>query len=210
MVRRLCDERTRAYVARRTTEGLSDREITRCLKRDAAREVYRALTRPYRLAPRGTGLRRLRMKYDELRSAQAEILVGADHERPRLRADLEDAGFHRDAADLDPRWRSRIAGEEPVPNDAVLATRSPWPAALAARGAGPWPTTDKVGYLRWLAVSDAVRRWVPRHSQLAGQLAALAEAKREAAARRSAPPSASSTERALIAAGIAVRSRFRH
>ncbi len=31
MVRRVYDERTRAYVARRTAEGLSDREITRCL-----------------------------------------------------------------------------------------------------------------------------------------------------------------------------------
>jgi transposase len=32
---------TRAYVARRTAEGLSKREIMRCLKRYVAREVYR-------------------------------------------------------------------------------------------------------------------------------------------------------------------------
>ncbi len=32
--------RTRAYVSRRTAEGLSDREITRCLKRYVAREIY--------------------------------------------------------------------------------------------------------------------------------------------------------------------------
>lgn len=38
------DERTRAYVARRTKEGLSKKDITRCLKRFVAREVYRALT----------------------------------------------------------------------------------------------------------------------------------------------------------------------
>jgi hypothetical protein len=31
---------TRAYVARRTTEGLSKREIIRCLKRYVAREVF--------------------------------------------------------------------------------------------------------------------------------------------------------------------------
>lgn len=37
------DERTRAYVARRTAQGLSKREIMRCLKRFIAREVYRAL-----------------------------------------------------------------------------------------------------------------------------------------------------------------------
>jgi len=36
-------EPTRAYVARRTTEGLSKREIIRCLKRYIAREVYAAL-----------------------------------------------------------------------------------------------------------------------------------------------------------------------
>ena len=34
---------TRAYVERRTKEGLSKREIIRCLKRYAARETYRYL-----------------------------------------------------------------------------------------------------------------------------------------------------------------------
>ena len=38
------DERTRAYVARRTEEGKSEREIIRCLKRYIAREVYGVLT----------------------------------------------------------------------------------------------------------------------------------------------------------------------
>jgi hypothetical protein len=32
--------RTRAYVARRTAEGKTKREIMRCLKRYVAREVY--------------------------------------------------------------------------------------------------------------------------------------------------------------------------
>jgi len=36
--------RTRAYVARRTAEGKSSREIRRCLKRYIARELYRTLT----------------------------------------------------------------------------------------------------------------------------------------------------------------------
>ena len=40
------DERTRAYVARRTAEGKSKREILRCLKRYVAREVYRVLKAP--------------------------------------------------------------------------------------------------------------------------------------------------------------------
>ena len=40
------DERTREYVARRTTEGKSKREILRCLKRYVAREVYQIVTAP--------------------------------------------------------------------------------------------------------------------------------------------------------------------
>jgi transposase len=36
--------RTQAYVARRTAEGKTTREIMRCLKRYVAREVYKALT----------------------------------------------------------------------------------------------------------------------------------------------------------------------
>jgi len=38
------DPRTQAYVARRTSEGKTTREIIRCLKRYVAREVYKALT----------------------------------------------------------------------------------------------------------------------------------------------------------------------
>lgn len=40
MVRMRSDPRTREYVARRTAEGLSRREIQRCLKRYIARELY--------------------------------------------------------------------------------------------------------------------------------------------------------------------------
>jgi hypothetical protein len=38
------DPRTRAYTERRTTEGLSKKEIMRCLKRYIANEIHRALT----------------------------------------------------------------------------------------------------------------------------------------------------------------------
>jgi transposase len=38
------DSRTRAYMNRRTTEGLSKKDIIRCLKRLIARELYYALT----------------------------------------------------------------------------------------------------------------------------------------------------------------------
>jgi transposase len=38
---------TRAYVQRRTTEGLSKKEIIRCIKRYIAREIYKILTRRF-------------------------------------------------------------------------------------------------------------------------------------------------------------------
>ncbi|MDT5306826.1 MAG: transposase [Mycobacterium sp.] len=39
-------EPTRAYVERRTADGLTKREIIRCLKRHIAREVFTNLPRP--------------------------------------------------------------------------------------------------------------------------------------------------------------------
>jgi transposase len=45
MVRMSCDERTRAYVARRVAQGKTKAEIIRCLKRYVAREVFSALPR---------------------------------------------------------------------------------------------------------------------------------------------------------------------
>jgi transposase len=38
-----CDPRTQAYVARRTAEGKTRKEIMRCLQRYVAREIYKAL-----------------------------------------------------------------------------------------------------------------------------------------------------------------------
>ena len=40
------DERRRTYVAGRTAEGKTNKEIIRCLKRYIAREVYRVLASP--------------------------------------------------------------------------------------------------------------------------------------------------------------------
>jgi transposase len=45
------DPRTRAYVEKRTAQGLSKKEIIRCLKRYIAREVYTALLTPNGLQP---------------------------------------------------------------------------------------------------------------------------------------------------------------
>ena len=46
ITRMSCDPRTQAYVARRTAEGKTKKEIIRCLKRYVAREVYKAIIRP--------------------------------------------------------------------------------------------------------------------------------------------------------------------
>ena len=43
VVRLRHDERTQAYLRRRTTEGMSKAEVIRCLKRYVAREVFSAL-----------------------------------------------------------------------------------------------------------------------------------------------------------------------
>ena len=48
MTRLAHDPRTKAYLARRTTEGKTKKEIIRCLKRYIAREIYKALCRPQR------------------------------------------------------------------------------------------------------------------------------------------------------------------
>jgi hypothetical protein len=40
------DPRTKAYVAKRTAEGKTTKEIIRALKRYVAREVYKTLIRP--------------------------------------------------------------------------------------------------------------------------------------------------------------------
>ena len=49
ITRMVCDQRTRDYIARRTTEGHTKKEAIRCLKRYIAREIYREL--PHSLAP---------------------------------------------------------------------------------------------------------------------------------------------------------------
>ena len=45
------DPRTRAYADRRTAEGMSKKEIIRCLKRYIARDIYRALLTTHDLEP---------------------------------------------------------------------------------------------------------------------------------------------------------------
>jgi transposase len=51
LVRMRCHPPTRAYVQRRTNQGLSKLDIMRCLKRYIAREIYHQLTSPPPINP---------------------------------------------------------------------------------------------------------------------------------------------------------------
>lgn len=62
LVRMRHDPATRAYVARRTAQGKTRKEIMRCLKRFVAREVFQALTNPPQDLPTGHELRQLRLQ----------------------------------------------------------------------------------------------------------------------------------------------------
>ncbi|WGM22950.1 IS110 family transposase (plasmid) [Paenarthrobacter sp. OM7] len=61
LVRMGSDARTKEYVAKRTHEGKSKREIMRCLKRYVARELYRQIMNPAP-APSIADVRRLRIQ----------------------------------------------------------------------------------------------------------------------------------------------------
>lgn len=56
------DPRTVAYMQRRTADGMSKREIIRCLKRYVAREVFRVIMDPPPSAPTGAEIRTLRQE----------------------------------------------------------------------------------------------------------------------------------------------------
>lgn len=72
-IRLSSDDRTKAYAARRRSEGKSDREILRCLKRYIAREVYRLLVNLPEV-PHGPDLRRCRRDAKVSLESAAETL----------------------------------------------------------------------------------------------------------------------------------------
>ena len=76
------DERTRRYVARRTSEGKSRREAVRCLKRYIAREVYHVLMdpNPDGAAPEGPELAKMR-KAMRVTQKKAAAELGRSHTR---------------------------------------------------------------------------------------------------------------------------------
>ena len=71
LVRMAKDQRTRAYVVKRTTEGKNKLEIMRCLKRYVAREIYRVLQNPRpALLTNDLGPRRLKLHLTQTAIAQ--------------------------------------------------------------------------------------------------------------------------------------------
>jgi transposase len=74
LVRMSSDPTTKAYVARRTAEGKSKKEIIRCLKRHVAREMFKLLTKPPAV-PLGSELRALRTQA-RLTLADAAVALG--------------------------------------------------------------------------------------------------------------------------------------
>lgn len=86
------EPRTTAYVQRRRAEGLTNRDIARCLKRHIANEIYKALLNPTADQP-GHHLRSIRQQAGVPVSALARTL-GVQHQRLRrletgIRADPE-------------------------------------------------------------------------------------------------------------------------
>lgn len=81
IVRMKNDPRTRAYVARRLTEGRSKREIIRCLKRFVAREIFHAIIDTHAPIPTGPELRNRRKTAGFTMNA---VAIGAGVSYPRL------------------------------------------------------------------------------------------------------------------------------
>ncbi|MGP5162401.1 Mobile element protein [Corynebacterium casei] len=74
LVRMHHEQRTRDYVTKRTKEGLSKKEILRCLKRAIAREVYRVLCQNQTATSSGQiGVAELKARRVERQLSQAQI-----------------------------------------------------------------------------------------------------------------------------------------
>jgi transposase len=76
------DPRTMAYIARRTAEGLSDRDIVRCLKRHIANEIFALLTTPTLALPNGPRLRQQRQTLG-IALTEAANQLGVPYQRLR-------------------------------------------------------------------------------------------------------------------------------
>lgn len=79
---------TRAYVAKRSAEGKSGKEIMRCLKRFIAREVFAAISNPPTDLPTGADLRELRTEHGLTLTAVASRFKTAPTNLSRLERGL--------------------------------------------------------------------------------------------------------------------------
>jgi transposase len=105
LVRMSSDPKTQDYVARRTLEGKSKKEIIRCLKRHVAREMFRLLTKPPAV-PLGSELRQARANA-RLTLADAAEALGT---WPIRLSELERALVHD--ADLARRYQLWLCGSK--------------------------------------------------------------------------------------------------
>lgn len=83
------DPRTRAYVARRTSQGKTRTEIIRCLKRYVAREVYHAITNPPNDIPTGHQIRQARLQAGITQTKMANALDIAPIRLSRFERNLD-------------------------------------------------------------------------------------------------------------------------
>ncbi len=87
-VRMTCDEETTSYLAKRMAEGKTKRDVTRCLKRHIAREVFFLLQHP-EYEEVGPQLRMARKSAHISLQTVSETTSGCG--RPRSRASSEDS-----------------------------------------------------------------------------------------------------------------------
>ncbi|WP_111719550.1 transposase [Homoserinimonas sp. OAct 916] len=80
--RRHKDPRTMAYFDKRRAEGLSDRDIVRCLKRHVTNEIFTLLTHPEISTQQGPLLRQRRQAL-QLAMTEVAIQLGVPHQRLR-------------------------------------------------------------------------------------------------------------------------------
>jgi transposase len=136
MVRMTSHPPTRSYVARRRSEGLSTREIIRCLKRYIVREIYQTITATSTLAPRGPELRTRRHEL----ALPLRVAATRGRRRPR----------HSHLHPVPPR-----AQQDPRPR-----TRHPHPRLVAPPTTSPDRRLTTIGASRLHATSP------PRNSLL--------------------------------------------
>jgi hypothetical protein len=96
---------TRAYVARRTTQGKTRPEIMRCLKRYVAREIYNVIINPPAVAT-GHEIRQRRLQADCTLTALAVALDVAPIQLSRVERGL---AFNNDLTQRADDWLTQNA-----------------------------------------------------------------------------------------------------